>query len=143
MGYGHSLDPRRRIIAAVEAVALAREADRRFEVSASSAVNLVRRWRETGSLAPGQIGGQKKRRLSGYEDWLHEVMAAMPGITLSELQSRLAAGAAFKAHVEPVLVPSLRPGDIVIMDNLPSHEVEGVRKAIKRKAIKTAGALPP
>jgi len=74
MGYGHSLDPRRRIIAAVEAVALAREAGRRFEVSASSAVNLVRRWRETGSLAPGQIGGQKKRRLSGYEDWLHEVM---------------------------------------------------------------------
>jgi len=91
MGYGHSLDPRRRIIAAVEAVALAREAGRRFEVSASSAVNLVRRWRETGSLAPGQIGGQKKRRLSGYEDWLHEVMATMPDITLSELQSRLAA----------------------------------------------------
>jgi len=44
MGYGHSLDLRRRIIAAVEAVALAREAGRRFEVSASSAVNLVRRW---------------------------------------------------------------------------------------------------
>ena len=50
----------------------------------------MRRWRETGSLAPGQIGGQKKRRLSGYEDWLHEVMTMMPDITLSELQSRLA-----------------------------------------------------
>jgi transposase len=51
-------------------------------------------------------------------------------------------GAAFKAYVEQVLAPSLRPGDIVVMDNLPSHKVDGVRKAIKM-----AGAfllyLPP
>ena len=36
----------------------------------SSAIKLVQRWRRTGSYAPGQIGGQKKRRLSGWEDWL-------------------------------------------------------------------------
>ena len=39
-------------------------------------------------------------------------------------------GAASKAYVEQVLVPILRPGDIVVMDNLPSHKVDGVRKAI-------------
>ena len=39
-------------------------------------------------------------------------------------------GAAFKAYVEQVLVPSLKPGDIVIMDNLSSHKVDGVRTAI-------------
>ena len=39
-------------------------------------------------------------------------------------------GAAFKAYVEQVLVPSLTPGDIVIMDNLSSHKVAGVREAI-------------
>ncbi len=40
-------------------------------------------------------------------------------------------GAAFKAYVEQSLAPSLKPGDIVIMDNLSSHKVDGVRKAIK------------
>ncbi len=42
-------------------------------------------------------------------------------------------GAAFKAYVEQVLAPSLAPGDIVIMDNLSSHKVAGVRKAIKAR----------
>ncbi len=91
MGYGHSLDLRKRIIEAAQGGASAREAARRFEVSPSSAIKLVRRWRETGSYRPGQIGGQKKRRLSADEDWLHEVMATEPDITLSELRDRLAA----------------------------------------------------
>ena len=51
-------------------------------------------------------------------------------------------GDAFLAYVEQALVPELRPGDIVIMDNLPAHKVHGVRQAIE-----TAGAslryLPP
>lgn len=37
----------------------------------------------------------------------------------------------FLAYVEQVLVPALRPGMVVVMDNLPSHEVAGVREAIK------------
>lgn len=40
-------------------------------------------------------------------------------------------GGAFKAYVEQMLAPSLSPGDIVIMDNLSSHKVAGVREAIK------------
>lgn len=51
-------------------------------------------------------------------------------------------GVAFRAYVEQVLVPVLRPGDVVIMDNLPAHRVGGVREAIE-----AAGAtrlfLPP
>jgi len=91
MGYGHSLDLRRRIIEAVASGSSARGAAGRFEVSPSSAIKLVRRWRETGSYAPGQVGGQKKRKMAGHEDWLHEVMAGEPDITLSELRDRLAA----------------------------------------------------
>ena len=49
---------------------------------------------------------------------------------------------AFQAYVEQVLVPELRPGDIVIMDNLSSHKGLAVRQAIE-----AAGAsllfLPP
>ena len=51
-------------------------------------------------------------------------------------------GAAFLAYVEQVLVPSLKPGDIVVMDNLACH-----RSAAVRDAIQGAGAelrfLPP
>ena len=39
--------------------------------------------------------------------------------------------AAFQAYVEQVLVPTLCPGDIVIMDNLPAHKPAGVRRAIE------------
>ena len=51
-------------------------------------------------------------------------------------------GNAFLAYVEQILVPSLTPGDIVVLDNLSAHKVAGVREAIE-----AAGArmlyLPP
>jgi transposase len=51
-------------------------------------------------------------------------------------------GRSFTAYVEQVLAPVLRPGDIVVLDNLGSHKGKAVRNAIER-----AGAelrfLPP
>lgn len=51
-------------------------------------------------------------------------------------------GACFRAYVEQVLVPGLKPGDIVIMDNLGSH-----KSAALHRTIRDAGArlwfLPP
>ena len=51
-------------------------------------------------------------------------------------------GERFLAYVEQVLVPTLRAGDLVVMDNLAAHKVAGVREAIE-----AAGArllyLPP
>jgi transposase len=41
-------------------------------------------------------------------------------------------GEAFRLYVENVLVPTLQPGDIVIMDNLGSHKGDAVRRAIPR-----------
>jgi transposase len=40
-------------------------------------------------------------------------------------------GNVFLAYVEQVLVPTLEPGDVVIMDNLPAHKAAGVRDAIE------------
>jgi transposase len=40
-------------------------------------------------------------------------------------------GEKFLAYVEQVLAPTLSPGDIVIMDNLSSHKIAGVQKAIE------------
>ena len=40
-------------------------------------------------------------------------------------------GVSFQAYIDQVLVPELRPGDIVITDNLGSHKGAGVRAAIE------------
>jgi len=84
-----SPDLRRRLVRAVEAGNSAREAARRFEVSASAAIKLVRRVRETGSAAPAKIGGYRKPLLAGHEDLLREMTSANPGITLAEIQTML------------------------------------------------------
>lgn len=51
-------------------------------------------------------------------------------------------GTVFLAYVEQVLVPTLKPGDIVVMDNLPAHKPAGVREAIERVGA-TLSFLPP
>ena len=40
-------------------------------------------------------------------------------------------GRSFLAYVEQVLVPALKPGDILVMDNLGSHKGKAVRAAIR------------
>jgi len=40
-------------------------------------------------------------------------------------------GERFRVYVEQVLVPALKPGDIVVMDNLGSHKGKAVRRAIR------------
>jgi transposase len=49
---------------------------------------------------------------------------------------------AFQAYVDQVLVPTLRPGDIVILDNLGSHKGAAVRTAIEGAGAKLL-YLPP
>ena len=51
-------------------------------------------------------------------------------------------GEAFLAYVEQFLAPTLSPGDIVIMDNLSSHKVAGVRQAIEATGARLL-YLPP
>lgn len=51
-------------------------------------------------------------------------------------------GDLFRAYVEQHLAPALRPGDIVVMDNLPSRKVAGVAAAIERAGA-TLAYLPP
>ena len=38
----------------------------------------------------------------------------------------------FRSYVTETLGPALKPGDTVILDNLPAHKVSGVRDAIER-----------
>jgi transposase len=51
-------------------------------------------------------------------------------------------GESFLAYVEQMLVPTLQPGDIVIIDNLGSHKGKAVRRAIRAAGAKLF-FLPP
>ena len=51
-------------------------------------------------------------------------------------------GVAFQTYVDRVLVPTLSPGDVVIMDNLPAHKPAGIRDAIEHAGAKLL-FLPP
>ena len=72
-------------------------------------------------------------------------MARRPSIrSLEETRSadRKGDGPTVKAWTEQMLAPKLQPGDIVIMDNLPVHKVQGVRQAIEAKGAQLR-YLPP
>ena len=84
-----SQDLRKRLVKAVEEGASAREAAARFSVSASAAIKLVRRVRQTGSTAPAQMGGYRKPLLAGQKGFLRELTAERKGITLAEIRAAL------------------------------------------------------
>ena len=51
-------------------------------------------------------------------------------------------GLAFRAYIEQFLAPTLEPGDVVVLDNLSSHKVSGVREAVEGRGA-TLLYLPP
>ena len=56
----------------------------------------------------------------------------LEGMTAPMILDGAMHGTTFLAYVEQVLVPTLSPGDIVVMDNLPAHKPATVRQAIER-----------
>ncbi len=66
-----------------------RQAARRFAVSASAAIKLMQRVRQTGSPAPAQIGGQRRPILEPYADTLRALATSEPGITLKQMRDAL------------------------------------------------------
>lgn len=48
----------------------------------------------------------------------------------------------FLTYVEQVLCPKLKPGDVVIMDNLSAHKVSGIRESIESRGAQLI-YLPP
>jgi transposase len=72
------------------------------------------------------------------------VVAALraDGITAPLVLDGAINGESFLAYVRQFLAPALRPGDVLVMDNLPSHKVAGVREAIEAAGA-TLRYLPP
>jgi len=71
MGRPYSMDLRERVVAAIEGGLSRRQAAAQFGVSYSVAIEWMKRLRETGSVAPGQMGGHKPKKISGeHRTWL-------------------------------------------------------------------------
>ena len=84
----YSGDLRERVIEAVETGASRREAAERFEVSVSSAVKWLQRWRERRGAAPKPRGGS----ISPLEEFASEILALVaghPDLTLVETVAAL------------------------------------------------------
>lgn len=74
MAKPYSNDLRARVVAAVESGGMSRhQAAAHFGVAASTAIKWLQRFRRTGSVAPGQMGGHKPKTIRGaHQDWLIE-----------------------------------------------------------------------
>src|ERR1700722_15451917 len=72
MGRPYSNDLRDRVVKAVTKGGLSRhQAAAQFGVGISTAINWVRRFRETGSVKPDKVGGYRPKKIAGpHRDWL-------------------------------------------------------------------------
>jgi transposase len=89
MAKGYSTDLRARAIAIVEDGDSAREAARVLNVAASTTIRWVELWTTTGSVEAKAGTGHSRSPLKAYEDWLLDLVAKHPDLTLEEIRVRL------------------------------------------------------
>jgi len=93
-----SNDLRERVVASVLAGESCRAVARRFGVAVSSVVKWSQRHRATGSVAPGKMGGHRKRVLEPHRAFIVEQIARVPHLTLHRLKEELAAHGVSVSH---------------------------------------------
>jgi transposase len=93
-----SNDLRERVVAAVGAGESCRSVAARFGVSVSSVVKWSQRYRATGSVAPGKMGGHRRRVLEPHRALIVERINQNPNLTLHRLKDELAARGVAVSH---------------------------------------------
>jgi transposase len=77
MGKPYSVDLRKRVVAAIEGGMSRNQAAKQFGVAISTAIGWMQRVEQTGSVAPGQMGGHKPKAISGeHAAWLSQRIRA-------------------------------------------------------------------
>jgi len=90
MAKGYSTDLRVRAVSIVEEGESAREAARVLNIGASTAIRWIERWTTTGSVAAKPGTGHCRSPLEQHKQWLLDLVAAEPDLTLNEIRARLA-----------------------------------------------------
>ena len=85
-----SNDLRERVVAAVGAGESCRSVAARFGIAVSSVVKWSQRRRATGSVAPGKMGGHRRRVLEPHRDFIVGRINETPHLTLHGLKDELA-----------------------------------------------------
>jgi len=93
-----SNDLRERVVSAVLAGESCRSVAARFDVAVSSVVKWSQRHRATGSVAPGKMGGHRKRVLEPHRAFIVERINRQPHLTLHGLKAELAAQGVRVSH---------------------------------------------
>jgi putative transposase len=93
-----SNDLRERVVGAVAAGESCRMVAARFGVAVSSVVKWSQRYRATGSVAPGQMGGHRKPVLEPHRAFIKERIRQTPHLTLHKLKDELAARGVKVSH---------------------------------------------
>ena len=93
-----SNDLRERVVAAAALGESCRSVAERFDVAISSVVKWSQRHRATGSVAPGKIGGHRKRTLDPHRAFIIERIAQTSHLTLHGLKRELAARGVKVSH---------------------------------------------
>ncbi len=93
-----SNDLRERVVSAVSAGASCRSVAERFGVAVSSVVKWCQRHRATGSVAPGKVGGHRKRLLEPHRDFIVARVNETSHLTLHGLKDELAARGVRVSH---------------------------------------------
>ncbi len=97
MAKGYSKDLRVRAVSIVEAGESAREAARLLDLGASTAIRWIERWTRTGSVEAKPGTGHNRSPLKKHEQWLLDLVAAEPDLTLEEIRARLGSEKKLKA----------------------------------------------
>lgn len=93
-----SNDLRKRVVAAVVGGESCRAVALRFGVAVSSVVKWSQRYRSTGSVAPGRMGGHRKRLLEPHRAFIKERISQTPHLTLHGLKDELAVRGVIVSH---------------------------------------------
>ena len=93
-----SNDLRKRVIAAVLRGESCRTVAARFDIAVSTVVKWSQRYRATGSVAPGKMGGHRKPMLEPHRAFIVERLRQTPHLTLHGLKDELAARGVRVSH---------------------------------------------
>lgn len=93
-----SNDLRERVVAAVRGGESCRAVASRFGVAVSSVVKWSQRYRATGSVAPGKMGGHCRPVLEPHRAFIQERISQTPHLTLHGLKAELAARGVKVSH---------------------------------------------
>lgn len=94
----YSNDLRERAISALEAGESCRSVASRFDIAVSTVVKWSQRYRQTGSVAPGKVGGHRRAVLEPHREFILERLRQVPHLTLHGLKDELAARGVKVSH---------------------------------------------